>query len=113
MVERYFPKRGDVIRISFNPKAGHEQAGFRPAIVLSPLSYNRKVGLVLICPITSQVKGYPFEVKIPEGLQVSGVILSDQVKSFDWRARKASYLCTLPESVLSEILGKATALLRI
>ena len=80
MAARYCPKRGDVIWISFNPQAGREQAGHRPALVLSPESYNRKVGLALLCPITSQAKGYPFEVEIPEGLKASGMILSDQLK---------------------------------
>ena len=85
----YVPERGDVVRVSFNPQAGHEQAGWRPALVLSPKAYNGRVGLTLFCPIISQVKGYPFEVQIPEGFPITGVILSDQVKSFDWRARKA------------------------
>jgi mRNA interferase MazF len=83
------PDRGDAIWITLDPQAGHEQAGRRPALVLSPASYNEKVGLALLCPITSQVKGYPFEVPIPAGLTVSGVILADQVKSLDWRVRRA------------------------
>ena len=107
----YCPKRGDVVWISFNPQAGHEQAGHRPALVLSPESYNRKVGLALLCPITSQVKGYPFEAKIPEGLKASGVVLSDQVKSLDWKARKASLFCKLPESNVHEVLNKVGTLL--
>jgi mRNA interferase MazF len=85
----YVPERGDVVWITFNPQAGHEQAGYRPAVVLSPKTYNGKVGLALLCPITSQIKGYPFEVEVPEGLSVNGVILSDQVKSLDWKARNA------------------------
>ena len=107
----YCPKRGDVIWISFNPKEGHEQAGLRPALVLSPHSYNRKVGLAILCPITNEVKGYPFEVIIPDGLKATGVILSDQVKSLDWRVRKASLLCTLPESTVRDVLGKLGTLL--
>src|SRR5215218_2502163 len=83
------PDRGDVVWLDFNPQTGHEQAGRRPALVLSPVAYNRKVGLALVCPITSQVKGYPFEVQMPEGTEVAGVILADQVKSLDWRARRA------------------------
>ena len=109
----YCPKRGDAIWISFSPQAGHEQAGHRPALVLSPESYNRKVGLALLCPITSQVKGYPFEVMIPAGLQASGAILSDQVKSLDWRARKASLLCALSETTVREVLNKVGALLDV
>jgi mRNA interferase MazF len=107
----YCPKRGDVVRISFNPQSGHEQAGHRPALVLSPESYNRKVGLALLCPVTSQIKGYPFEVSVPAGLKVSGVVLSDQVKSMDWKARGASFLCALPEPVVREALNKVGTLL--
>jgi mRNA interferase MazF len=108
---RYVPRRGDVVWISLNPQAGHEQAGRRPAVVLSPASYNGRVGLALFCPVTSQQKGYPFEVEIPAGLKVSRVALSDQLKSLDWRARRAEFLCRLPEGVTAEILGKAGALL--
>jgi mRNA interferase MazF len=97
--------------ISLNPQAGHEQAGRRPAVVLSPLAYNEKVGLAVLCPITSQEKGYPFEVKIPRGLPMSGVVLADQVKSVDWRAREAESICTLPSEVVAEILGKLGTLL--
>jgi mRNA interferase MazF len=107
----YCPKRGDVIWISLNPQAGHEQAGHRPALVLSPQSYNRKVGLVILCPLTSQVKGYPFEVSVPDGLKATGAILSDQVKSMDWRARKASLLCSVPEETVRQVLGKVRTLL--
>jgi mRNA interferase MazF len=108
----YIPDRGDVVWISLNPQAGHEQAGRRPAVIISPAAYNGKVGLALLCPITSQVKGYPFEVKIPDGLAVTGVVLSDQIKSLDWRARKAELICTLPEMVAEEVLRKLSALLR-
>ncbi len=111
MGAEYCPKRGDVVWISFSPQAGHEQAGHRPALVLSPEPYNRKVGLALFCPITNQVKDYPFEVRIPDGLKASGVILSDQIKSLDWKARKASLLCALPESTVREVLNKVGTLL--
>ncbi len=107
----YIPERGDVIWISFNPQAGHEQAGRRPAIVLSPQSYNGKVGLCLLCPITNQVKGYPFEVLIPAGLGVTGVVLSDQAKSLDWRVRNAEFVTDLPEAVTIEVLKKLKSLL--
>jgi mRNA interferase MazF len=107
----YVPQRGDVVWITLNPQAGHEQAGRRPAVVLSPLAYNEKVGLAILCPITNQEKGYPFEVKIPNGLAVSGVVLADQVKSLDWRARTAERICTLPPEVVAEILGKLGTLL--
>ena len=107
----YCPKRGDVVWLSFNPRAGHEQAGHRPALVLSPQSYNRKVGLAIFCPLTNQKKGYPFEVSLPDGLEVSGAILSDQVKSLDWRARKASLLCVVPEETVRQVLNKIGTLL--
>lgn len=107
----YVPRRGDVVWISLNPQAGHEQAGRRPALVLSPHAYNAKVGLALLCPITSQVKGYPFEVAVPEGLAVSGVVLSDHVRSLDWRVRKAELACTLPRGTTAEVLAKLQTLL--
>ena len=109
----YCPKRGDVVWISFNPQAGHEQAGHRPALVLSPQSYNRKVGLAILCPITSQIKGYPFEVRIPTGLKASGALLSDQVKSMDWKTRRASRLCCLPEDTVRQVLNKVGTLLEV
>jgi mRNA interferase MazF len=105
------PDRGDVVWITMNPQAGHEQAGRRPALVLSPAAYNGKVGLAILCPITSQVKGYPFEVNLPEGLAVKGVILSDQAKSLDWRAREAELICTVPSPTVQEALLKLGALL--
>ncbi len=108
----YIPQRGDVIWLDFNPQAGREQAGRRPAFVVSPAAYNGKVGLALVCPVTSRVKGYPFEVLLPAGLAVTGVILSDQLKSLDWRKRRAEYLCTVPESIIVEVIKKVEALLR-
>lgn len=107
----YVPERGDVVWLDFNPQAGHEQAGRRPALIISPASYNGKVGLAILCPITSQVKGYPFEVKIPDDLEVSGVILSDQVKSLDWRIRRAAIICKLPEATVRRVLRKLLTLL--
>lgn len=107
----YVPKRGDVVWITLNPQAGHEQAGRRPAVVLSPQPYNEKVGLALLCPITNQIKGYPFEVVIPPGLSVTGAILSDQVKSLDWRSRNAELIGILPPKTISEILQKIGLLL--
>jgi mRNA interferase MazF len=105
------PERGDAVWISLNPQAGHEQAGRRPAIVLSPAAYNSKVGLALLCPITSQVKGYPFEVLLPPSLPISGVVLADQVKCLDWRARRAEIACRLPDEVVEEVLSKLGTLL--
>ena len=107
----HVPDRGDIVWISLNSQIGHEQAGRRPALVLSPSAYNGKVGLALVCPITSQVKGYPFEVSIPSGLPVEGVVLSDQVKSLDWRERKADLACSLPEAVVRDVLRKLGTLL--
>ncbi len=109
----YVPRRGDAVWITLIPQAGHEQSGRRPAVVLSPEVYNDRVGLALFCPVTSQVKGYPWEVRIPEGLEVCGVVLADQVKSLDWRTRSAALICTLPEPTVAEILGKLGTLLRI
>src|SRR4030065_124710 len=103
------PDRGDIVRVSMNPQAGHEQAGRRPAIVLSPASYNGKVGLAILCPITNQIKGYPFEVALPSDLPVTGVILSDQAKSLDWRARSEEFICKVsPENVLEDLQQLAT-----
>lgn len=107
----YTPGGGDVVWLTFNLQAGHEQTGRRPAVVLSPAAYNSRVGLAILCPITSQVKRYPFEVAVPGGLLVSGVVLADQVKSLDWRAREAEFICTLPPSTVSEILQKVGVLL--
>ena len=107
----YVPDRGDAVWISFNPQAGHEQSGRRPAIALSPAAYNRKVGLAIFCPITNQIKGYPFEVVIPTGLKVTGAILSDQAKSLDWKVRDAELIVKLPASVTVEVLKKLKTLL--
>ena len=107
----YVPQRGDVVWITLNPQSGHEQAGRRPAVVLSPGIYNEKVELVMLCPITNQIKGYPFEVIIPDGLPVSGVILADQIKSLDWRVRDAEWICTLLPRVVVEVLQKLGTLL--
>jgi mRNA interferase MazF len=101
----YVPRRGDLVWLSFDPQAGHEQAGRRPAFVLSPETYNRKAGLFLACPVTSKVKGYPFEVVLPDGSDVSGVILADQVKSLDWKARRAEFAGTTTKDVVEDVLA--------
>lgn len=111
MPRRYAPERGDVVWLQFSPQAGHEQAGRRPAVTLSPRAYNEKVGLALFCPVTSQEKGYPFEVKLPAGLAVGGVALCDQVQSLDWETRQAQVACRLPEATMADVLAKARALL--
>jgi mRNA interferase MazF len=113
MEKNYIPKRGDLIWIDMQPQAGHEQSGRRPAIVLSPAIYNAKVGLAILCPITSQRKEYPFEVALPEGLKITGVILSDQVKSLDWNVRNAEFCDRVPGHIIEEVLMKINTLLQI
>ena len=107
----YVPDRGDLVWIDFNLQAGHEQAGRRPALVLSPKKYNSKVGLAILCPITSKEKGYPFEVAISKGSNVQGVILSDQAKSMDWKSRKIDFISKLPDDFLKTVLLKLNTLL--
>ena len=107
----YIPERGDLIWINLDPQVGHEQKGRRPALVLSPKIYNGKVGLAILCPITSQIKGYPFEVVIPAGSGIEGVILADQVKSLDWKVRQAKFHARLPDLSLEEVLQKLSTLL--
>ena len=111
MAKRYVPGRGDVVWVSLNPQAGHEQAGRRLALVVSPRAYSAKVGLAILCPITTKAKGYPFEVALPEGLEASGVVLADQVKSLDWRARRAALAGRVPTQTVREVLGKLGTLL--
>ena len=107
----YVPGRGDIVWLSFTPQAGHEQAGRRPALVISPQSYNEKSSLALMCPITSRVKGYPFEVALPADGPVTGVVLADQVKCLDWRARSARPASQAPPRVVGEALDKLAVLL--
>ncbi len=108
---KYVPDRGDIIWVTFNPQAGHEQAGRRPALVLSPAAYNSRVGLAILCPITNQEKGYPFEVKLPEDVGIRGVVLSDHVKNLDWRAREAKFISKAPKEIVIETLAKLNTLL--
>jgi len=107
----YVPDRGDIVWLQFNPQAGHEQAGHRPALVLSPASYNRRSGLMLCCPMTSQMKGYPFEVLIASDADRDSVVLADQVKSLDWKVRKAVKKGTASIEVIAETLSKLQTLL--
>lgn len=106
----YVPARGDVVWLRFDPRAGHEQSGRRPAVVISPRSYNKRVGLALFCPVTSRIKGYPFEVALPSGGEVEGAILSDQLKSLDWRAREAHKFAEIEDDVLREVLARIAVL---
>jgi mRNA interferase MazF len=109
--QSYTPNRGDVVWLTFDPQAGHEQAGIRPGVVLSPKSYNERSNLILVVPVTRQIKGYPFEVILPGDLPISGAVLSDQIKSVDWRARDARFICSLPAAVTNSILQRAGVLL--
>jgi mRNA interferase MazF len=106
----YVPARGDLVWLEFDPQAGHEQAGRRPALVVSHTAYNKKVGLALLCPVTSKVKGYPFEVPIPPKLPVSGCVLADQVKSLDWRARRATKIAAVSRETLDAVVARVVAL---
>ena len=105
------PDRGDIVSLQFNPQRGREQAGRRPALVLTPRSYNAKVGLAILCPITSHAKGYPFEVALPNAMKTKGVILADHVKSLDWQVRGARITEKVPPSVLAEVQAKLEVLL--
>ena len=107
----FVPDGGELVWLTFDPQAGHEQAGRRPALVLSPKSYNLKSSLVLACPVTSQIKGYPFEVPVPAGCRVNGVILADHVKSLDWKARRAERITRVPLPTLNEVLARLAPLL--
>ena len=110
----YVPDQGDIIWIDFDPQAGHEQFGHRPAIVISPMIYNKlPSGLAIVCPITSKVKGYPFEVALCKGMKTEGAVLSDQIKSIDWRVREAKFIEKASPSILSEIVAKLAPLFPI
>ncbi|GAP93596.1 endoribonuclease MazF [Leptolyngbya sp. NIES-2104] len=107
----YVPDRGAIVYLEFDPTIGREQRGHRPGFVLSPRSYNQKTSLALVMPITKQQKGYAFEVLLPDGLKTQGVILSDQIKCVDWRARNVQFVEAVPEEVIEEVQAKITALL--
>lgn len=107
----YVPDCGDLIWLNFDPQAGREQAGRRPALVLSPANYNAKAGLAVVCPVTSKSKGYPFETPLPAGLPIQGVVLSDHVRSLDWHSRRAEKICDLPDDVVDDVTAKISALL--
>ncbi len=111
VVRVYVPNTGDLIWLTFDPQAGREQSGRRPALVLSPSAYNERSGLALVCPITSRVKGYPFEVPLPETSPVSGVILADHLKSLDWKQRRAKLAGRVPRGTIGEVLGRLAPLL--
>ena len=112
VIGEYVPDRGDIVWLNFSPQAGREQAGHRPALTLSPRHYNARSDLALFCPITSQVKGYPYEVDIPPGRTVSGVVLADQIKSLDWRVRGARFEGQTTPQVMGKVLSKVQTLLQ-
>ena len=107
----YIPDRGDIVWLNFTPQAGHEQRGRRPALILSPKIYNEKTSLCIALPITSKIKGYPFEITLPKNLPVEGVILSDQVKNLDFSIRKISFICKVPNSVVESVQKNIVALI--
>jgi mRNA interferase MazF len=107
----YVPERGDLVWLTFQPQVGHEQSGRRLAVVVSPAAYNGPVGLALVCPVTTSIKGYPFEVPVPEDIGITGVILSDQLKSLDWRARGAEYIAKIPSGTMSEVTDRIRVLI--
>jgi mRNA interferase MazF len=109
----YIPDRGDIVWLVFNPQVGREHAGKRPALVISPKSYNAKVGLAIFCPITSKEKGYPFEVKIDVKGKVTGVILSDQIKSLDWIQREATFIAKANIKILNQVIQKISLLINV
>lgn len=110
MVRRYVPARGDLVWLLFDPQSGREQAGRRPALVLSQEAYNRPSGLALMCPVTSKIKGYPFEVELQEG-EITGVVLADQIKSLDWVGREASFISRASEELVDQVIQKISMLL--
>jgi len=109
-VKKYVPNAGDLVWLNFTPQSGHEQRGHRPALCVSPEAYNKKTGLALFCPVTSKIKGYPFEEEVDAG-DISGVVLSDQVKSLDWRARGVGFAGIVPDSTLESVCDKIKVLL--
>lgn len=109
----YVPDRGDVVWMHLDPQAGREQAGHRPALVLSPQSFNRRLNVVFCCPITSRAKRFDFDVPLPEGLDVKGVVLTHHLKSLDWRVRNARYMARIPDFVVEEVLFMVASLLEI
>jgi mRNA interferase MazF len=112
MVSGYVPAKGDFVWLTFDPQSGHEQKGRRTAVVISNTLFNRKTGMAFVCPITSKDRGYPFHVPIPDGLKVHGVIMADQIKSVDYRSRKATHIAQAPEDLVEEILSIIEAIIQ-
>lgn len=107
---KYVPQKGDIVWLNFSPQAGHEQKGKRPAIIVSPVEYNKKTGLAVCCPITSNIKGYPFEVLV-DGKKINGAILSDHLKNLDWKAREIKFIEKATSAVLEEVISKISVLI--
>jgi mRNA interferase MazF len=112
-VSNYIPEEGDLVWLNFTPQAGREQAGRRPALVLTPSAYNSKSGLMIACPVTSRVKGYPFEVALPASTAIQGAVLADHLRSLDWSSRDATLIEPAPEEVMSGVLARLQALLQL
>jgi mRNA interferase MazF len=110
-VNKYIPQRGDFAWLDFAPQTGREQAGRRPAIIISDEIYNKTTGLLICCPITSKIKNYPFEVALPLGLKVRGAVLSDHIKNFDWRERNIEFIAKAPALILDEVIEKSLSLI--
>ncbi len=106
----YIPNRGDIVWVDFNPYRGHEQAGRRPALTVSPQSYNRKAGLALMCPITSKIKGYPFEVSVKQN-KIQGAVLADQIQSLDWKERNTRFIKKIDTILLESVQQKLLLLI--
>ena len=113
MARSYVPHAGDIVWIRFDPQAGHEQRGRRPALILSPRTYNAKARLAIVCPITTQAKGYPFEVALPSSAAVTGVILADHVKNLDWNARRVEFAAKAPPEVVTDVRERLRVLLQL
>ena len=111
MVGKYIAERGDIIKLDFDPTLGREQAGYRPALIITPKQFNQATRLALVCPITSQIKGFPLEVVLPDGLITSGVILTFQVKTIDWYERQVKYIESIPPEIMAEVTAKLHALI--
>ena len=111
VASRYVPDAGDLVWLTFDPQAGHEQRGRRPALILSPRAYNRRARLAIACPITSQVKGYPFEVLLPPGSTIGGAVLADHVKNLDWQVRRAVFEAKAPAEIVTDVRERLRVLL--
>jgi mRNA interferase MazF len=111
MVKKYIPEKGDIIKFNFDPTLGREQAGYRPALIITPQSFNRATQMALVCPITSKIKGFNFEVVLPQELQTQGAVLVFQFKTIDWQERQVKYVESLPLDVMEEVAAKIHALI--